>query len=416
MKKFKIAIVGSGISGLSCAHYLSKKHEVDLYEKNNYFGGHTHTQTISSSENEIDVDSGFIVFNQINYPNLCKLFNELNVETYESDMSFSVSNRSENLEYSGTNISTIFCQRSNLFNKSFLKMLFEIFRFNNSCKNDVKFFKNLTIDEYLTKNKYSDFYKYNHLYPMASSIWSSEIEDIKKYPFEKLVIFFQNHGLLKIFNRPKWRTVLGGSKKYVEKILLNKNINAYKNSKVSFQSINKKKIFLSVNDVVKKYDHLVIATHSDQVKDVLKSQMFDTNLFDNIKYSRNIVYLHNDETFMPRIRSAWSSWNYIKEDIKNSRMTVTYWMNKLQKLKTKQNIFVSLNPYVPPKKKLTFKKMIYEHPIFDFKTFRNQKKIQSIQGIKNLWFCGAYQGFGFHEDGLNSALNVVSKILKKTNE
>ena len=149
---------------------------------------------------------------------------------------------------------------------------------------------------------------------------------------------------------------------------------------------------------------------------MLKSQIFDTNLFDNIKYSRNIVYLHNDETFMPRIRSAWSSWNYIKEDIKNSRMTVTYWMNKLQKLKTQQNIFVSLNPYVPPKKKLTFRKMIYEHPIFDFKTFRNQKKIQSIQGIKNLWFCGAYQGFGFHEDGLNSALNVVSKILKKTNE
>ena len=164
MKKLKIAIVGSGISGLSCSYYLSKKHEVDLYEKNNYFGGHTHTQTISGSENKIDVDSGFIVFNQINYPNLCKLFDELKVETYESDMSFSVSNRSENLEYSGTNISTIFCQRSNLFNKRFLKMLFEIIKFNNSSKNDVKLFKNLTIDEYLTKNKYSDFYKYNHLY------------------------------------------------------------------------------------------------------------------------------------------------------------------------------------------------------------------------------------------------------------
>ena len=246
MNKIKIAVVGSGISGLSSAYYLSKHYDVDLFEKNSYFGGHTNTQTVTINKEKIFVDTGFIVFNTINYPNLCKFFEQLRIKSYDSDMSFSVSNLIENLEYSGTNLLSLFSQKKNFFNYNFLRMLIEVIKFNNSAEKDKKRFKNLTIQEYLQKKKYSDYYKYHHIYPMAASIWSSKIDDIKNYPFENFVNFFSNHGLLKIFNRPKWRTVSGGSKSYVEKILKSKKIKSYKNCNVRFLGKERKKICLEV--------------------------------------------------------------------------------------------------------------------------------------------------------------------------
>ena len=416
MRNFKIAVIGSGISGLSCAYYLSKNYKVDLFEKNSYFGGHTHTQTIKYRGKNINVDSGFIVFNEINYPNLCNLFEELNVKSYESDMSFAVSNKIDNIEYSGTNLSSLFSQKKNLLNFNFWRMLCEIVSFNLLAKKHIKKYKNYTIQEYLDLKNYSDYYKYKHLYPMAASIWSSEINEIKKYPFEKFVMFFVNHGLLKIINRPKWRTVLDGSKNYVEKILESKDISAYKNSSVKFLYSKENKIFLNVNGKKKEYDHLVIAVHSDQVKKIINLKKEEKKMFEDIRYTKNKVYVHSDKKLMPESRNAWSSWNYIENKTNKKGVNVTYWMNKLQKLNTNLNIFVSLNPSILPSKEKIFKEIYYDHPLFDLNTFENQKKITTIQGNKNIWFCGAYLGYGFHEDGITSALHVVKRIFERNNE
>ena len=412
MRNLKIAVVGSGISGLSCAYYLSKNFKVDLFEKNSYFGGHTHTQTIKYKGKNINVDSGFIVFNEINYPNLCNLFEELNVKSYESDMSFAVSNKIDNIEYSGTNLSSLFSQKKNLLNFNFWRMLCEIVSFNLLAKKHIRKYKNYTIQEYLDLKNYSDYYKYKHLYPMAASIWSSEINEIKKYPFEKFVMFFVNHGLLKIINRPKWRTVLDGSKNYVEKILRSKNISAYKNSSVRFLYRKENKIFLDVKGKKKEYDHLVIAVHSDQVKKIINLKKEEKKMFEDIRYTKNKVYVHSDRKLMPESKKAWSSWNYIENKTNIRGVNVTYWMNKLQNLGTDKNIFVSLNPYKKPEKNKIIKVISYEHPLYNFDTFRKQRKINIIQGRSNIWFCGAYLGYGFHEDGISSSMNIARRIYK----
>jgi len=412
MKKPKIAVIGSGISGLSCVWMLGKKFKVDLFEKNSYFGGHTNTQTIKINKNNIPVDTGFIVFNDLNYPNLCNFFNELDVKSYESDMSFGVSINRASLEYSGSNLSTIFAQKKNIISANFLKMLLEIIKFNISVKKDKNKYPHYTIADYLGEKKYTEYFKYNHLYPMAASIWSSSFKDIKKYPFTRFVDFFSNHGLLKILNRPKWRTVLNGSKSYVDKILKLKNLRKFKNSRPKVIKVSDKKIFLSVNGKVEKYDHLIIAVHSDQVKNVIKLDMTSERIFSQINYKKNKVYLHSDQLLMPKHKKVWSSWNYLDDGEKNNNLTVTYWMNKLQKLNTKKNIFVSLNPSRTPQKERIFRTIAYEHPIFNFKTFENQKKIEHIQGRRGIWFCGAYLGYGFHEDGIKSGFGVARKILQ----
>ncbi|MEC8265830.1 MAG: NAD(P)-binding protein [Pseudomonadota bacterium] len=409
MKKKKIAVVGSGISGLSCAWKLSEKFNVELFECDKRFGGHSNTVKINEGEKTISVDTGFIVFNTHNYPLLCKFFDILGVKSYESDMSFSVSIEYNNLQYSGTNIFSIFAQPKNIFNLNFLRMLFEIIRFNRNVEKDKKNFSNLTIDQYLKKKKYSNYFIYNHLYPMAGSIWSSKLGDIKNYPFEKFVSFFANHGLLKIFNRPKWRTVRNGSRSYVDKILKNKKIKFHKNALVKLKKKNKM-IFLNVNGSIKKYHHLVIATHSDQVKSVLNLNDMEKKIFSKIIYKKNVVYLHSDRSLMPKNVRVWSSWNYLQNSKKVNELTVTYWMNKLQQLESDTNFFVSLNPYKKPKKEKTFKVIKYEHPNYNFETFRKQKEIDNIQGRENVWFCGAYLGYGFHEDGISSSMHVAKRI------
>ena len=409
MKRKKIAVVGSGISGLSCAWKLSEKFDVDLFERQDRFGGHSNTVQINEKGNLIDVDTGFIVFNEHNYPKLCKFFKCIGVDSYESDMSFGVSILRDNLEYSGTNLSSMFAQRKNLLNFKFIRMLVEIIRFNNSVKGDKSNFKDYTIGEYLEKKQYSNYFKFNHLFPMAASIWSTELKDIQNYPFEKFVSFFDNHGLLKIVNRPKWRTVTGGSINYINKVLNNKKIKSFLNSKVKVKK-RAGMIHLDVNGKIKKYNHLVVATHSDQVNSVINLDLKEKNIFKDIKYKKNIVYLHNDLTLMPKRREVWSSWNYIEDEKKSNKLTVTYWMNNLQNLKTKTNIFVSLNPSKKPNLEKTYRVIEYAHPNFDFKTFEKQKEIDNIQGKFNTWFCGAYLGYGFHEDGINSSLKVAKKI------
>ena len=413
MRKLKIAVIGSGISGLSASWELSKYHNIHLFEKNNYYGGHANTLKVKLEEKAFYVDTGFIVFNHINYPNLCNLFNELGVRTYESEMSFSASLENRALEYSGSSLGSMFAQKKNIFNFRYLKMLMEIIKFYKNVEYDIRNYNNCTIDDYLTIKNYSDFFKYKHIYPMASSIWSSSLNEIKKYPFEQFVNFFSNHGLLNITNRPKWRTVFNGSQAYVKKIIEKKNIIASKNIDIKIDRFKNGKLILKVNKKEKKYDHVIIAVHSDQVKQVNKIQNLNNmKIFEDIKYTANEVFLHTDESLMPRLKKVWASWNYLEGE-NNKKLSVTYWMNKLQNLDTNKNIFVTLNPYMKPSKNKTIKRIIYDHPIYSLKTFKTQKKIRQIQGKNNIWYCGAYLGYGFHEDGIKSGLDVVTQILKK---
>ncbi len=415
MSKLKIAVIGSGISGLSASWQLSKSCDVELYEKNDYFGGHANTHTLKFlNEPEFNVDTGFIVFNEHNYPNLCTMFKELGVDTFSSDMSFAASIDNGKVEYSGSSLLSMFSQRKNFFNYKFLKMIYEILKFYKSAKPDSEIYREFTLKEYLDKKGYSEYFKYYHIYPMASSIWSSSIEEISNFPFLQFVYFFSNHGLFNLINRPKWRTVIDGSQNYVKKILDKPNLKSYKNSSIQIIESNNRYVKIKVNGKLKKFDHVVIAVHSDQVLKMINFlDKNHINLFKGIKYTKNEVFLHTDKTLMPKYKKVWASWNYIEGTSHKKKLSVTYWMNKLQKLETKRNIFVTLNPDKIPSGKKFIKKIIYHHPLFDHNTFKNQKKIEEIQGKKRLWFCGAYLGYGFHEDGIKSGLSVAKKILLK---
>lgn len=414
MRKLKIAVIGSGISGLATSWKLSKSCNVELYEKNNYFGGHANTQRVKlGDEKQFRVDTGFIVFNEINYPNLCDLFKNLGVETYSSDMSFAASINDGDVEYSGSTLLNMFAQKKNFFNLKFLKMVYEIIKFYITVEKDAIKYTDYTLKDYLEEKCYSEYFKFYHIYPMASSIWSSSINEISNFPFTQFVNFFSNHGLLNLVNRPKWRTVVEGSQAYVKKILDSPNLKSFKNANVKVISCNKNGVNLKVGKKVKRFDHVVVAVHSDQVIRLV-SCLGDKQktLFKKIKYTVNKVYLHTDDQFMPKRRKVWASWNYIQGKEHKKKLSVTYWMNKLQKLDTRKNIFVTLNPEKPPLKSKLIKTVLYNHPLFDLDTFKTQKKIRRIQGLNKLWFCGAYLGYGFHEDGIKSGLSVANKILE----
>ena len=413
-KKLKVAVIGSGISGLSSAWLVANKHDVCLFEKNNYLGGHSNTQTITTSEKKIiNVDTGFIVFNKLNYPNLTEFFKLLNVETYESNMSFSVSMRNREFEYGGNDLSSFFAQKKNFFSFTFWIMIVDILRFYKNAEKDVSRFSNLTIEEYLKKNFYSRYFKYDHLYPMAGSIWSSPLKKIKDFPFQNFVNFFKNHGLLSLTNRPQWRTVLNGSKNYVNKIIETSNIEVKLSERAINISRKNKEITLKTDKKEYKFDHIILASHPDQNINILSDITdFEYKYLSKIKYQKNTAWLHYDDSLMPKNKKVWSSWNYINanNDEEANNLSVTYWMNKLQKINTKDQIFVSLNPLREPSKNKVFKKIVYSHPLYSKETVMGQNGLVKIQGKKNTWFCGAYLGNGFHEDGIKSGLDIAERI------
>ena len=416
-KKLKIAVIGSGISGLSAAWLLSKSHEVTIYEKNDYLGGHSNTQNIKTKyENtNISVDTGFIVFNENNYKHLSSFFKFLNVSTYETDMSFSVSVDNGLFEYGGANFGSLFAQKANLLKKDYWIMLLEIVKFYSKAEVDKLKYKKLTINDYLIKMKYSNFFIKNHLLPMAASIWSAPIDEIKQFPFSNFIEFFKNHGLLNLTNRPKWRTVENGSREYVKKIISQSRFKVKISEKVKRVVRENKKIKINTefNDEI--FDHVIFACHSDQCLKILDkpTQHEKLNLL-KIRYKKNIVWLHSDEQFMPKRRDVWSSWNYMNNgDYKKKALSVTYWMNNLQNLKTSEDIFVSLNPMKEPKREKIYKKLTYSHPLYDLNTISGQKGLLDIQGQNSTWFCGAYLGNGFHEDGIKSGLSVAESLGKK---
>ena len=413
VKKKKIAVIGSGISGLYLAWKISKKFNVTVYEKNNYFGGHSNTVEVNLKKKKISVDTGFIVFNKKNYPNLTDFFKFYNISIEKSNMSFSVDFQKENFYYSGT-LTGIFSQKKNILKKKFWIMLYEIIKFYKSAHLEKKKYKNLTLEDYLNKKKYSEYFKNKHIYPMASAIWSTKKRDINKMPFQTFINFFENHGLLNLFNRPTWYTVKGGSKNYVKKILENPLIKVKKNTKVIKLKKIKNKMLVFTNKSYEVYDHVVCACHANETGDLLsKMDIKLSRLLKKFRYSSNKVFLHSDKRLMPLKKSIWASWNYlsIKRREKNIQC-FSYWMNKLQNIDKKYLLFLTLNPPFTPRN--IFYKTTYTHPIFTNKTMEIPKELNKIQGKNKIWFCGSYFGYGFHEDGINSSIKVA-KLLNNEN-
>ena len=412
----KIAVIGSGISGLGAAHFLSKKHKVDVFEKENHFGGHSYTVEIPTNNpnNLISIDLGFIVFNKINYPNLLKLFEKLQVNYEKSNMSFSVSVKNSNIEYSGSGLKGLFVNKSNILNFNFLKMVREIFLFYRMANTiDKKNLGDQTLGEFLRSKKMSDYFIKFHIIPMVSAIWSTPSDLVYEMPMSLFIKFFQNHGLFKIKNRPQWYTVSGRSKTYVNKILKTINGEYFKNYEIKKVIRNQKKIKLyygSTNEYFD-YDKVVFAIHADNILSLINEPSEnEKKIFKNFKYKKNIAYLHTDELLMPLRKNVWSSWNSIlnKENLKEN--CVTYWLNKLQNLQTDKNYFLTLNPITPVDKSKIIKRIEFTHPIYDMQTVDAQKHLSELQGINNTWFCGSYFGYGFHEDGLKSAIDISNKL------
>ena len=412
----KIAVIGSGISGLSAAHFLSEKHKVDLFEKNDHFGGHSYTVDINSknSNETIALDLGFIVFNKVNYPNLVNLFEKIQVNYEKSNMSFSVSVKNSNIEYSGSSLKGLFGNKYNIFNLSFITMIKDIFFFYKMAENlNKESFENQTLGEFLKFKKMSDYFIKFHIIPMVSAIWSVPTDLAYKMPMSLFINFFQNHGLFKIKNRPQWYTVTGRSKVYVKKILNTINGEYFKNYKIKnvVRNENGIKLYYGSSNEYFEYDKVIFAVHADEILKLINDPSEnEKKILKNFQYKKNIAYLHNDERLMPNRKNVWSSWNSIldKNDIKKN--CITYWLNKLQNLKTKKNYFLTLNPFISIEENKIIKKIEFSHPFYDINTINAQKHLSELQGINNTYFCGSYFGYGFHEDGLNSGMEVAKKL------
>ena len=412
----KIAVIGSGISGLSAAHFLSKKHKVDLFEKNDHFGGHSYTVEIPSNDTNgiISVDLGFIVFNKINYPNLVNLFEKLQVGYEKSNMSFSVSIKNSNIEYSGSGLKGLFANKYNVFNINFLKMIREIFYFYKMAdKIKKEDFVNKTLGEFLISKKMSNYFIKFHIIPMVSAIWSMPSALAYEMPMSLFVNFFQNHGLFKIKNRPQWYTISGRSKTYVKKVLETINGEYFKNYNIKKVSRNKNgvRLYYGKSNEYFEYEKVIFAVHADEALRLINEPTEnEKKILENFQYKKNIGYLHNDERLMPRRKKAWSSWNSILDKNDGKKNCITYWLNKLQNLKTKKNYFLTLNPFISIEDEKIIKKIYFSHPFYDMKTVNAQKLLSELQGINNSYFCGSYFGYGFHEDGLNSGINVSNRL------
>ena len=406
----KIAVIGSGISGLSAAYFLSKKHKVDLYEQNNHFGGHSYTFDIKEENKIIPVDLGFIVFNELTYPNLINFFNELKVPFEKSNMSFSVSIKNSNVEYGGNGFSAIFANKLNLFNFNFLKMIREIISFYNYAptllSNNIK---EETLGDYLERSKLSKYFIEYHIIPMVAAIWSMPFIKAKEMPLKLFLNFFINHGLFRLKNRPQWYTVTNRSRTYVKKILEKISGEVFKNYKIDNISRSNDNVRISIRNEYLDYDHIVLACHADQSLNILNEPTVkEKEILNKFTYVANKAYLHTDENLMPLRKKAWSSWNSIT---KENKTCVTYWLNKLQNLKTDKNYFLTLNPVQAIGENKVIKQEKFTHPYFNNENVSLQKELHLLQGKKRTWFCGSYFGYGFHEDGLKSSMDLI-KIFK----
>ena len=409
----KIAVIGSGISGLSAAYYLSKNHKVDLFEKDNHFGGHSHTLDLNLKNKKISVDIGFIVFNYKTYPNLINFFKDNSIEIEKSNMSFSVSVKDTNFEYCGKGISGMFSNKSNIFNLKFLNMFFDLIKFYKKNNNLTIYDNNLTLGDYLAKEKLSKEFTDYHIIPMVAAIWSMPPYEASQMPLSFFLKFFQNHGLFKLKNRPQWYTVKNRSRTYVNKILNKVSGEYYKNYKINLIKRHKEniEIFYGEKNEFFIYDKVVIATHADEALSILeKPTDEEKNLLSNFKYKNNLAVIHTDKNQMPRNKKAWSAWNAKLSKNVRENSSITYWLNLLQNLKIDEDIFLSLNPFDNIEEEKILNKVTFTHPYYDKLALENQTRLKKIQNVNNTLFCGSYFGYGFHEDGITSAIDMLKSF------
>ena len=405
----KIAVIGSGISGLSSAYYLSKKYKVDLFEKDDHFGGHSYTYEIKERDKIVPVDLGFIVFNEVTYPNLIRFFKHLNVPYEKSDMSFSVSIKNSNIEYSGSGLGGLFANKSNLFNLKFLNMIKEIISFYKIAPELLnEEIKEQTLGDYLKEKNFSKYFIDYHLIPMVAAIWSMPFDKAKEMPLKFFLNFFNNHGLFKLKDRPQWFTVTNRSRSYVKNITGKISGEIFKNYKVDKIIRSDDNIRIMIGNDYIDYDQVVLASHADESLNMIeKPTAEEKNLLGKFQYVENEAFLHTDENLMPIKKRAWSSWNSIST---NEETCITYWLNKLQNLKSEKNYFLTLNPIFKINDSSVIKKVNFTHPYLNSENTKIQKDLHIIQGKKRTWFCGSYFGYGFHEDGLKSSIELINNF------
>ncbi|MBF2717634.1 FAD-dependent oxidoreductase [Agrobacterium vitis] len=412
----RIAVVGSGISGLSCAWLLSKGFDVTVFEAENRFGGHANTVNVAGPNGPVAVDTGFIVYNDRNYPNLVALFDHLGVPNQASDMSFAASLDAGRFEYSGCGLAGLLGQRSNAIRPRFWRMVADIMRFYREApllleRQDLTA---ATLGDYLDLEAYSNAFIEDHLLPMGAAIWSTTAADMRAYPLNAFVRFFINHGLVTLKNRPQWRTVTGGSREYVLRIkqATNADFRANDPVKAIIRSALGVKI-VTQSGYQDRFDQVVVATHADETLALLDdAQGLERALLGCFDYTKNVAVLHSDTRLMPKRKQVWASWNYIGEERKSGEgpLCVTYWMNRLQGLDASLPLFVTLNPSRDIDESKVHQVFNYAHPLFDAKAIAAQRQLWQLQGRNRTWFCGAHFGSGFHEDGLQSGLAVAEQL------
>ncbi|KLV03339.1 FAD-dependent oxidoreductase [Photobacterium aquae] len=411
----KIAIIGTGISGLTCAHYLHKHHDITVYEANDYVGGHTATVDVNVPSGKYAVDTGFIVFNDRTYPNFERLMAEIGIAGLPTEMSFSVHNDATGLEYNGHNLASMFAQKRNLVNPLFYRFIYDILRFNKLAnKVDLATEQSRTLGDFLSRNQFNDYFSENYILPMGAAIWSSTLSDMRGFPLEFFIRFFRNHGLLEVTNRPQWYVIPGGSREYVKKLIMPFKDKIRLSSPVTGVQRLHGQIGVTSAGEMECYDQVIFATHSDQALKILVDPNEHENaVLGNMTYQNNEVVLHTDTTMLPQSRAAWASWNYYldagqQRDKKLS--SVTYNMNILQDIESKETFCVTLNQTeaIDPAKIL--RRFVYAHPVFTSESMLAQQSRDLINGKSGIWYCGAYWYNGFHEDGVRSALDVVNGL------
>ncbi|WP_438395171.1 NAD(P)/FAD-dependent oxidoreductase [Caballeronia sp. DA-9] len=415
----KVAVIGAGISGLACAYRLARSQagiDVTVFEANTYFGGHTNTVDVTLDGVTHGVDTGFLVFNHRTYPNLVKLFQELDVPTTATDMSFSVAVTNKRLEWAGSDLNTVFTQRRNLLRPAFLRMVADVLRFNRTATAMALSGKDAELAEpvsrFLAREKYSVAFRDWYLLPMIGAIWSCSTSQMMAFPVGTLIRFCHNHGLLQVDNRPQWHTVNGGAREYVRRMLP-----AIGDARVELpvRSVRRGALGVEIESArgIERFDHVVLACHSDQALALLADPSPDeTTALGAIGYAPNRAVLHTDASLLPSAR-AWSAWNYESRTGElgaEPQLCVHYLINKLQPLPFSTPVIVSLNPVREPRAETVLREFAYSHPVFDQAAIEAQRALPSMQGARNTWFAGAWTGYGFHEDGLKSGLDAAAKL------
>ncbi|HEV2675456.1 MAG TPA: FAD-dependent oxidoreductase [Aliidongia sp.] len=413
----RIAVVGAGISGLGCAWLLNRQHEITVYEAAERLGGHSNTVDVAGPSGPVAVDTGFIVYNELNYPNLTRLFDHLGVRTKRSIMSLGLSFDDGRLEYAGDTVAGLFAQRRNLLKPAFYGMVAEILRFYRQAPAVLTLpdADSPTLGAYLHRHRYSRRFINQHLLPMAAAIWSCPAEQMLEFPVTSFVRFCDNHGLLKVSDRPDWRTVDGGSREYVarlaapfaDRIRLGAPVQAIRRTGRGVEVTER-------SGLTQHFDQVVLACHGDQAARMLvDASPSEAEIIGSFRYQRNRAILHRDPKLMPRRRRVWSSWNYLAREQANpsaASVSVTYWMNRLQSLGDAPDLFVSLNPIDEPHPTLVEREFFYDHPVFDQRAMAAQRRLPGLQGAGGVWFCGSYCGWGFHEDGFSAGLAVARAL------